>query len=69
MVYLQVDFPGVTVCNLNRVNCHNAFMAAFNITSMLKNTDLSDEEKVCRIRSKVKSMGFFTLTSIFGRQH
>ena len=20
-----VDFPGVTVCNLNRINCHNAF--------------------------------------------
>ena len=46
MVYLQVDFPGVTVCNLNRVNCHNAFMGAFTITSRLQSTSLSDEEKV-----------------------
>ena len=21
----KVDFPAVTICNLNRINCHNAF--------------------------------------------
>ena len=25
------DFPGVTICNLNRVNCHNAFAALYSL--------------------------------------
>ena len=27
----EVDFPAVTICNLNRVNCHNAFLAMYAI--------------------------------------
>ena len=44
--FSKVDFPGVTVCNLNRVNCHNAFMTNYNLTQMLSWSSLSDEEKV-----------------------
>ena len=43
---LKVDFPGVTVCNLNRVNCHNAFIASYNLSQMLDSSSLSNEEKV-----------------------
>ena len=25
----SVDFPSVTICNLNRINCHNAFQVVF----------------------------------------
>ena len=42
----KVDFPGVTVCNLNRVNCHNAFMANYNFSQMLGWSSLSTKEKV-----------------------
>ena len=27
----SVDFPSVTICNLNRINCHNAFQVVFAI--------------------------------------
>ena len=42
----KVDFPGVTVCNLNRVNCHNAFMASYNLSQMLESQSISNEQKV-----------------------
>ena len=31
----EVDFPAVTICNLNRVNCHNAFLAMYTIKQQL----------------------------------
>ena len=36
----------MTVCNLNRVNCHNAFVAMYELKLALANTSLSAEEKV-----------------------
>ena len=41
----QVDFPAVTICNLNRVNCHNAFQAMFDIkTTIDNNSSLGNTE-------------------------
>ena len=40
----------MTVCNLNRVNCHNAFVAMYELKLALANTSLSAEEKVRRER-------------------
>ena len=34
----QVDFPAVTICNLNRVNCHNAFKVMYDIGQALNFT-------------------------------
>ena len=28
----SVDFPAVTICNLNRINCHNAFQVRVAVT-------------------------------------
>ena len=41
----EVDFPAVTICNLNRVNCHNAFQAMYDIRSTIaSNSSLGREE-------------------------
>ena len=42
----EVDFPAVTVCNLNRVNCHNAFIAMYNIQQDMSSATMTDSEKV-----------------------
>ena len=39
----------MTVCNLNRVNCHNAFVAMYELKLALANTSLSAEEKVTAV--------------------
>ena len=49
---MKVDFPGVTVCNLNRVNCHNAFIASYNLSQMLDSSSLSNEEKVVFLKKR-----------------
>ena len=40
----EVDFPAVTICNLNRVNCHNAFQAMFDIKTEINNSTLTTSE-------------------------
>ena len=45
-VIAQVDFPAVTICNINRVNCHNAFVAFYNIKTTLAQPDLNETIKV-----------------------
>ena len=49
----EVDFPAVTICNLNRVNCHNAFQTMYDIKQALKtlsaetmNTEKKDLEDI-----------------------
>ena len=41
----EVDFPAVTICNLNRVNCHNAFMAMYTIKKQLVTGNYQTGEK------------------------
>ena len=36
--------PAVTICNLNRVNCHNAFQAMFDIKTTIDNSSLGNTE-------------------------
>ena len=45
-VHIQVDFPAVTICNINRVNCHNAFVAFYNMKTALAQPDLNETIKV-----------------------
>ena len=40
-----MDFPAVTVCNLNRVNCHNAFIAMYNLKTKLNDPSLTAAER------------------------
>ena len=42
----EVDFPAVTICNLNRVNCHNAFMAMYTIKKQIALGRSQSEENV-----------------------
>ena len=42
----EVDFPAVTICNLNRVNCHNAFQAMYDIKITLKKNSSLEMEKI-----------------------
>ena len=46
----QVDFPAVTVCNLNRVNCHNAIAAMYIMKTQLGQTS-NQQAKVRSILS------------------
>ena len=39
-----MDFPAVTICNLNRVNCHNAFIAMYNIKVAMQESGASTDE-------------------------
>jgi hypothetical protein len=39
----EVDFPAVTICNLNRVNCHNAFHAMYEVDSQVNSASTSEE--------------------------
>ena len=41
----EVDFPAVTICNLNRVNCHNAFLAMYTIKKQLAADDSEAKAK------------------------
>ena len=45
-VHIQVDFPAVTICNINRVNCHNAFVAFYNMKTALTDPTLNETQKV-----------------------
>ena len=42
----QVDFPAVTICNINRVNCHNAFVAFYNMKTALADPSLNETQRV-----------------------
>ena len=41
----EVDFPAVTICNLNRVNCHNAFLAMYTIKLQIAESSSETEMK------------------------
>ena len=43
----RITFPAVTICNLNRVSCHNTFQTMLHINNQLLNPDttLSPEER------------------------
>ena len=45
-----MDFPAVTVCNLNRVNCHNAIAAMYIMKTQLEQTS-NQQAKVRSILS------------------
>ena len=45
---IQIDFPAVTVCNLNRVNCHNAFVAFYRMKIALADPTLNETQRVER---------------------
>ena len=46
-----MEFPAITVCNLNRVNCHNAFLALYNTKMALKNSTGQEEEELRIVES------------------
>ena len=48
-----MEFPAITVCNLNRVNCHNAFLALFNTKMALRNSTDQEEEEELRIEESL----------------
>ena len=41
----ELDFPAVTICNLNRVNCHNAFLAMYTIKLQIAESSSETEMK------------------------
>ena len=47
----EVDFPAVTICNLNRVNCHNAFQAMYSIKQTLRNNLSLSVEEMAELRT------------------
>ena len=55
-----MDFPAVTVCNLNRVNCHNSFTAMKNLEDLLADSSLTHEER------NTTEKYFLTLKTLIG---
>ena len=55
MSVTSLPFPAVTICNINRVNCHNAFLAFYNIKSALAQPGLNETFKVFRFEKNEKA--------------
>ena len=53
----KVDFPAVTVCNLNRVNCGNAFKLKNDIQDQIKQNKTLNQTQKAKMKEIRKKLG------------
>ena len=61
----SVPFPAITLCNLNRVNCHDAIIHAFNLNLQLENLyeEGGEQEELEVLQRELASLWSFSTSA------
>ena len=65
----EVDFPAVTICNLNRVNCHNAFQAMYSIKQTIRSNLSLEKDEMTELQTAQSQLDYLLSANVTNCQY